>query len=59
MVLASGTRLGSYEILSSLGSGGMGEVYRAKDPKLEREIAIKVLPPEMATGERLSAAGMF
>ncbi len=52
MVFASGTRLGSYEILSSLGSGGMGEVYRAKDPKLEREIAIKVLPPEMATGER-------
>ncbi len=54
MALGSGTRLGSYEILSSLGSGGMGEVYRAKDPKLEREIAIKVLPPEMASTERLS-----
>ncbi len=54
MALRSGTRLGSYEIFSSLGSGGMGEVYRAKDPKLEREIAIKVLPPEMASSERLS-----
>ncbi len=52
MTLASGTRLGSYEILSALGSGAMGEVYRAKDPKLGREIAIKVLP-EMAS-ERLS-----
>jgi hypothetical protein len=43
MSLASGTRLGPYEILAPIGAGGMGEVYRARDPKLGREIAIKVL----------------
>src|SRR5215472_16993037 len=45
MPLASGTRLGPYEILSSLGSGGMGEVYLAADKKLNRRIAIKILLP--------------
>jgi hypothetical protein len=44
MPLTSGTRLGAYEIISTLGAGGMGEVYRARDPRLDRHVAIKVLP---------------
>ena len=48
MSLASGTRLNHYEILSLLGAGGMGEVYRAADTKLKREVALKILPAEFA-----------
>jgi Tol biopolymer transport system component len=48
VTLAAGTKLGPYEILAPIGAGGMGEVYRAKDPRLGREVAIKVLPPSFA-----------
>src|SRR6202163_3919183 len=48
MALTAGTRLGPYEILAPIGAGGMGEVYRAKDTKLRREIALKVLPDSFA-----------
>jgi len=54
MPLAAGTRFGAYEVLAPLGSGGMGEVYRARDTKLDREVAIKVLSTSFATDpERL------
>ena len=48
MKLATGDRLGPYEIVSQLGAGGMGEVYRARDTRLNRDVAIKVLPGDVA-----------
>src|SRR2546428_14166411 len=48
MPLVSGTKLGPYEIQSPLGAGGMGEVYRARDTRLERDVAIKILPSQLS-----------
>ena len=45
MVLRPGTRLGPYQIEDAIGAGGMGQVYRARDTRLDRAVAIKVLPP--------------
>src|SRR3989441_2741033 len=47
MALSAGARLGPYEIVGMIGAGGMGEVYRARDPRLGREVAIKVLPESL------------
>ncbi len=55
MPLTSGTRLGPYEIVAAIGAGGMGEVYRARDTKLNRDVALKVLPSSVANDpERLA-----
>ena len=57
MALAPGARLGAYEVTGRLGAGGMGEVYRARDTRLDRSVAIKVLPAEIA-GERAGAGAL-
>ncbi|MGH9316918.1 MAG: serine/threonine-protein kinase, partial [Thermoanaerobaculia bacterium] len=48
MTIAAGARLGPYEVLAPIGAGGMGEVWKARDTRLGREVAIKVLPPELS-----------
>src|ERR1700681_748256 len=53
MPILTGKRLGPYEVLSSIGAGGMGEVYRAKDTRLDRTVAIKVLPAHLADSPEL------
>jgi len=50
MALQPGTQLGAYKILGPLGAGGMGEMYRAIDPRLNRDVAIKVLPASLVEG---------
>ena len=57
VALTSGTRLGHYEIIAAIGAGGMGAVYRARDPRLDREVAIKVLSPDLA--QDAGAPGRF
>ena len=53
MTLAAGMRLGPYEILAPICAGGMGEVYRARDTRLDRTVAIKVLPAQLSSSPEL------
>src|SRR6266542_915460 len=53
MTIAAGSRLGPYEIVSSLGAGGMGEVWKARDTRLERTVAVKVLPQHLSSSSEV------
>src|SRR5262245_42488047 len=55
MALTPGTRLGAYEVIAAIGAGGMGEVYRARDTRLDRTVAIKVLPADLASDPERTA----
>src|SRR5262245_56704316 len=55
MPLTAGTRLGPYEVVSPIGAGGMGEVYRARDSRLTRDVAVKVLPENVSRDPELRA----
>ena len=56
MSLAAGSRLGPYEIVELVGAGGMGEVYKARDPRLERDLAVEVLPAHLSSSEEIRHA---
>jgi serine/threonine protein kinase len=62
MALSIGARPGPYEVVGSLGTGGMGEVYKAHDTRLDRNVAIKVLAPNVAaegeSGQKLKSGGL-
>src|SRR6266849_5949927 len=55
MDLSAGTRLGAYEIVAALGAGGMGEVYRARDTRLDRSVAIKILPSHLSCNSEVKS----
>src|SRR5436190_1576431 len=57
MTLATGARLGPYEVVGALGAGGMGEVYRATDTRLKRQVAIKILPAALSADSRSTVSG--
>jgi serine/threonine protein kinase len=59
MTLKAGTRLGPYEIQSAIGAGGMGEVYRARDTRLDRTVAIKVLPSRNSANASIARHARF
>ena len=59
MALAAGTRLGPYEVRDQIGAGGMGEVYRATDTRLDRTVAIKVLPEQVGGDPRSGGVGAY